>query len=208
MVEVSEVSTIGIASRDGTADPGSAAAVLAGIARFTVTPRAPAEGTFRVYTPSGFVVTKGTTYGVGVDAAGDTRVGVENGQVDVVGLAQQDAPPVEVGSGSAAMIDAQGSASAPTAFPSDDWGQWRDDADAKVDAGSAVDAHGQAMTDLDKQLADGYTDLDTSANATSTFETTAASAADSNDPAAYQAAEPAGRSQSTARSRSAGASRR
>ncbi len=192
VIEVAEVSTIGIASRDGTADPGSAAAVLAGIARFTVTPRAPAEGTFRVYTPSGFVVTKGTTYGVGVDASGDTRVGVENGQVDVVGLAQQDAPPVEVGSGSAAIVDAQGSASAPVAFPSDDWGQWRDDADAKVDAGSAVDAHGQAMTNLDKQLADGYSDLDTSANAVSTFETSAASAADSNDPATYQAAEPAG----------------
>ena len=83
MIEVAEVSTIAVASRDGTADPASAAAVLGGIARFTVTPRAPGEGPFRVYTSSGVVLTKGTVYGVGVAASGEARVGVESGTVDV-----------------------------------------------------------------------------------------------------------------------------
>ncbi len=192
VVEVSEVSAIGIASRDGTADPASAAAVLAGVARFTVTPRAPAEGPFRVYTPSGFVVTKGTTYGVGVDASGAARVGVESGQVDVVGLAQPAGPPVQVGSGSATTLDASGSASAPTAFGSDDWGQWRDNADAKVDAGSAVDAHGSAMAALDQQLGSDYQALDTTVDAAVGFEDDAAADAGSNNTAAYQAAAPAG----------------
>jgi hypothetical protein len=192
VVEVAEDSTIGIASRDGTADPASAAAVLAGVARFTVTPRAPGEGPFRVYTPAGFVVTKGTTYGVGVDASGAARVGVESGQVDVVGLAQPAAPPVQVGSGSAVSLDASGSASTPTAFGSDDWGQWRDTADAQVDPGSAVDAHGSAMAAMDQQLGSDYKALDTSVDAASSFEDTAAADAGSNNPSAYQAAEPAG----------------
>jgi hypothetical protein len=192
VVEVAETSTVGIASRDGTADPASAAAVLAGIARFTVTPRAPAEGPFRVYTPSGFVVTKGTTYGVGVAADGEARVGVESGQVDVVGLAQQDADPVAVGTGNAATLDAKGTVAAPAAWPSDDWGTWRDDADAKLDVNAAVDAHGAALADLDKQLTDGYADLNTSADSAATFEANAAASADKNDTAAYVAAEPEG----------------
>ncbi len=192
VIEVAEVTTIALASRDGTADPASAAAVLGGIARFTVTPRAPAEGPFRVYASSGVILTRGTVYGVGVAASGEARVGVESGQVDVIGLAQLDAPPVSVPKASNVVISADGKVGSAAAWPADDWGTWRDNSDASVQLDAALDAHGAAMTGLDKLLVDGYAELQTNADAAATFEATAATSAEKNDPAAYTAALPDG----------------
>jgi FecR protein len=191
-IEVAEVTTIALASRDGTADPASAAAVLGGIARFTVTPRAPAEGPFRVYASSGVILTRGTVYGVGVAASGDARVGVESGQVDVIGLAQLDAQPVAVPKASNVVISADGKVGTAAAWPADDWGTWRDNADANIQLDAALDAHGAAMTSLDKLLVDGYAELQSNADAAATFEATAATSAEKNDPAMYTAALPDG----------------
>lgn len=192
VVEVAEVSTVAIASREGTADPASSAAVLGGIARFTVTPRAPAEGPFRVYTPSGVVVTRGTTYGVGVAASGEARVGVENGMVDVIGIAQLDGEPVTVDTASNVVISADGKVGAVAAWPADDWGTWRDETDATVQLVPAFDAHAAAMADLDKALVDTYAELSANADAAATFEASAASSAEKGDAAAYTAALPDG----------------
>jgi hypothetical protein len=188
-VELAEATTLAIASRDGTADPASATAVLGGLARFSVTPRAPAEGPFRVYTSSGVIVTRGTVYGVGVSASGDARVGVESGTVEVVGLAQLDAPPVPVEKSMQVSLAADGKVGAPAAWPADDWGTWRDDADANVQLTAAVDAHGKAMADLNQQLLDGYAELQASADQAATFEASAAASADKNDTASYQSAQ-------------------
>ncbi|HEY5925566.1 MAG TPA: FecR family protein [Kofleriaceae bacterium] len=192
VIEVAEVSTVAIASREGTADPASAAAVLGGLARFTVTPRAPAEGPFRVYAASGVILTRGTTYGVGVAASGEARVGVESGSVDVIGLAQLDAQPISVPKAQHVVIAADGKVGAAAAWPADDWGTWRDETDAKVKVDVALDAHGAAMTDLNKALVDGYAELQSNADAAATFEATVATSAEKNDPAAYTAALPEG----------------
>jgi hypothetical protein len=192
VIEVSEVSTVAIASRNGTADPGSSAAVLGGVARFTVTPRAPAEGPFRVYTPSAVVLTKGTTYGVGVAASGEARVGVESGAVDVIGLAQLDAPAIAVPKAQHVVIAADGKVGAAAAWPADDWGTWRDERDAGIKLDVAFDAHAAALADLNKALLDSYAELQTNADAAATFEASVAASADKNDAAAYTAALPEG----------------
>src|SRR5690606_11719243 len=107
-IELAEVSSVAIASRNGTADPASAAAVLTGLARFTVAARAPGGGAVRVYTPAGGAVTKGPTYGAGVSASGAARVGVEAGSVEVIGLGALDADPVAVDAGSSVTLDGAG----------------------------------------------------------------------------------------------------
>lgn len=192
VVEVAEVSSVAIGSRLGTADPASSAAVLAGLARFTVASRAPGEGPFRVYTPAGVIVTKGTVYGVGVAASGEARVGVESGAVDVIGLAAVDAAPIGVEGGSVVSLAAAGTVGAPAPWPSDDWGPWRDEADARLEIGAAIDAHGTALADLDGSLRAAYADLDATATSVAQFETAAAASADAQDPAAYQAQLPEG----------------
>jgi len=192
LVEVAEVSTVGIASRTGTADPASAAAVLGGLARFTVTPRAPGEGAFRVYTPAGVAVTKGTVYGLGVAASGEVKLGVESGAVDWIGLTAVEASPLAVEGGMAATIDAEGSAAAPAAWTTDDWGAWRADADAKLEVGAAIDAHAQAMSELETGLVAAYADLTSAADRVATFEATAAASLEKNDTAAYEASLPDG----------------
>src|SRR6185436_17466352 len=158
-IEVAETSSLAVASRDGTADPASAAAVLGGMARFSVTPRAPGEGPFRVYTASGVILTKGTTYGVGVSASGESRVGVESGSVEVVGLAALDAKPVVVDNGAYVILAANGDVGSPSPWPADDWGTWRDESDAKLEVAAAIDAHAAAMTQLATSLKEAYADL-------------------------------------------------
>ncbi|MDQ3337754.1 MAG: FecR family protein [Myxococcota bacterium] len=191
VVEVAEVSTIGIASRHGSADPSSSAAVLSGVARFTVSPRAPGEGAFRVYAP-GAVILKGSTFGVGVAGSGEARVGVETGTVDVIGLAKLDAKPVTVEGGASVVLAANGDVGSPSPWPTNDWGTWRDEADAKIEVGAALDAHAKAMTQLSGSLKAGYADLSASADSVATFEANAAASAGAGDTAKYEAALPDG----------------
>lgn len=192
VIEVAEISTIAIASRDSTADPASGAAVLAGLARFTVTARAPGEGAFHVYTPAGVVLTRGTVYGVGVAASGDVRVGVESGVVDVFGMNGFDAAPLVVDAGAFALIDASGSVGSAAPWPTDDWGTWRDETDAKIEVSATVQAHADAMAELEKQLIRAYANLDAAADSVATFEANASIAADKGDTAAYEASLPDG----------------
>ena len=188
VIEIAEVSTVAIAGRHGTADPASGAAVLAGLARFTVTPRAPAEGPFRVFTPTGLIVTRGTTYGVGVAASGVARVGVEEGAVDVYGLAALDAEPVAVDAAFALAFQVDGTLAQPEAWPADDWGTWRDERDAGLDIGAAVDAHAKSLLSLSVDLSASHANLDASAKSFAAFEARAAASADKGDTAAYEAA--------------------
>lgn len=192
VAEVAEVSSLAVASRHASADPASGAAVLSGLSRFTVTPRAPGEGAFRAYTSAGIVLTKGTVYAIGVAASGEARVGVESGAVDVIGLAQADAPPVEVQGGAAVTLEATGNVATPAPWPQDDWGTWRDEADAKVAVDAAIAAHGDAMTELHTNLKDAYADLEAAADASAKFEASAATAAEKSDTATYEAAAPEG----------------
>ena len=188
VIELAEVSTVGIPSRDGTADPASAAAVLAGVARFTVSARAPGEGPFRVYTPGGMIVTRGTVAAVGVAASGQARVGVETGSADVIGLAALDAIPVMVDGGAAATVEASGAVAEAVRWAEDDWGTWRDDADAALGVDAALDAHAKAMERLVGELKATYAQLDATAVSAATFEATAATSADTANAPAYQAA--------------------
>ena len=188
VLELAEVSTVGIASRDGTADPASAAAVLEGVARFSVSSRAPGEGPFRVYAPGGMIVSRGTVCAVGVAASGEARVGVESGSVDVIGLAAVDARPVMVDGGAAATLEASGIAAEAVRWAEDDWGTWRDDADARLEVEAAIEAHAKAMERLASELKATYAELEATAASVATFEATAATTADHADVAAYKAA--------------------
>jgi len=190
-VEVAEVSTLVIGSRTATADPASSAALLHGVARFTATPRSAGEGPFVVFTPAGVVATKGTVFAVGVAASGAARVGVESGAVSVAGSAALDAP-VDLDASSALELAAAGRVGAKSAFPSDDWGAWRDRAEAKLDVAATAALHTSAMTELGAELEKSYGALATLGAQVAEFEAQAALAADNEDSVSYQASLPAG----------------
>jgi hypothetical protein len=192
VVEVAEVSTVAIASREGSADPASSAAVLGGLARFTVQDRAPGEGAFKVYTPAGVVVTKGTVYAVGVAASGEARVGVESGTVDLIGLVDMAAEPIVVEANHSATFTAEGSAGQPVEWASDDWGTWRTETDAEMEVNAVVTAHGTALADIGAELAAAYADLEATAETMAEFEAQAATHADATATAEYEAIAPEG----------------
>ena len=183
-VELAEVSTLSIGSRVSTADPASTAAVLGGVARFSVTPRAPGEGPFVVFTSAGIVATKGTVFGVGVAADGDARVGVEEGAVEVSGAAALDAPVTLEANGSLELAGA-GTLAAPVAFPRDDWGSWRDHAEADLDVDATAALHGEAMAKLASELEAGYGVMTALSTPLAKFDAAASADAQANASANY-----------------------
>ncbi len=192
-IEVAEASSIAIASREGSADPASSAAVLTGLARFTVSARAPGEGAFRVYAPSAVVIApSAATFGIGIGATGETRVGTEAGTLHAIGVAAMDGEPAKLDKSMQVIIAADGKLGAPSAWTTDDWGAWRDGVDAKADVGGTIKTHGDALAELDMALSAGYGELQTNADAAATFEASAATAAEKNDAAAYTASLPEG----------------
>lgn len=188
-IELAEESAIAIGSREATADPASSAGVLYGVARFTAAPRAEGEGPFMVYTPAGIVATRGTVYTVGVVASGQTRVGVEEGEVEVAGAAKLDAP-VLVPSGKVIVLAPAGEPGAVEAAGTVDFGAWRDEMEAKVEAEAAARFHAERAAALEAELKVAYAELEAQAQATAEAEAKATAAADASDVAAYEAAAP------------------
>ncbi len=188
-IEVAEQSAIAIGSRDATADPASSAAVLYGVARFSVADRAPGEGPFLVFTPGGVVATKGTVYTVGVAASGITRVGVEDGEVEVAGSAKLDAP-VALTSGKVILVEADGDLGAPAPAGDVNWGAWRDDAEAKLEVKAAADYHAKRAAALEVELAAAYAELETQTAAAAEAEADIEAAEQADSTEAYEAAAP------------------
>ncbi len=184
--ELAELSTLAIGSRIATADPASSAALLMGVARFSVTPRAPGEGPFLVFTPAAVIATKGTAFGVGVAADGDARVGVESGAVEVAGAAAFDAP-ITLEQSAAVEISSAGALAAATPWPVDDWGAWRVQAETGIDLAAVAEAHANAMATLSVELDATYAALAELGTQVAAFEAQASAQASANDSAGYEA---------------------
>ena len=144
VAEIADDTVVAIGDRDSGADPASAAAVMYGVARFSVSDRAAGEGAFLVYTPGGVVGTRGTTYVVGVAAKADARIGVEEGELELAGASAFDKP-VALGAGKVATISAQGQVGAGAAFKADDWGQWRESVDASLSPEAIADLQAKRL---------------------------------------------------------------
>ena len=121
--------------------------------------RGEGEGPFLVFTASGIVGTRGTTYGVGVAATGQVRVGVEDGEVEIAGSGTLDAP-VVVGAGKAATLTFDGRVESPVTFEEDDWGEWRDEAEAEADPAELAEMHAAYVEDAYDEMDDAYAELD------------------------------------------------
>ena len=188
-IEVAEESAVAVGSREATEDPASTAAVLYGVARFSVAPRAEGEGPFLVYTVNGVVAAKGTVYTVGTAASGTTKVGVEEGQVDVSGGASLDAP-VEVAAGKSVTIAPEGAPGAVEPMGTVDWGTWRDEVEARVKAEDAAKFHADRAEKLEAELKQAYADLEAQTKAAQDAEAQAQAAEQAQDQKAYTAAAP------------------
>lgn len=158
MLELAEESVIAVGDRDAAADPSSSAAVLYGVARFSVSQRGAGEGPFLVFTPGGVIGTKGTTYAVGVAVNGATRVGVEEGVVEVAGNADLAAPTVVTANQSIGLA-VDGTLAATAEFTTDDWGTWRDEAEAEGTPSELVLAHSVQIETLEPQISAAYESL-------------------------------------------------
>lgn len=185
-LEIAELSTVAIGSRVTGVDPASSAAVLSGVARLSVSPRAKGEGPFVVFTPAGVIATKGTVFAVGVTADGDARVGVEHGSVDVAG-AVAFASPVSVEANQVVELEAEGKVGAPVAWTEDDWGTWRDNHEAEIDVAATADAHVNALAALTARLLSVHAELEALATQVAKFEGEASAHAEANASAEYQA---------------------
>lgn len=183
-VELVEQSAVSIGSREAARDPASSIAVLYGVARFSVADRAEGEGPFLVYTQAGIVATKGTVYTVGVIATGAARVGVESGEIEVAGGAKLSAP-VVVPAGKLVVLAPAGEVSQPEPATENDWGAWRDEQEASIEAEATAKFHAERIAALEAELEAAYAELETQAKAAAEAEASAQAAADAGDQKAY-----------------------
>lgn len=186
VVELAADSVVAVGDRNAGADPASSAAVLYGVARFSVAERGPGEGPFLVYTTSGIIGTKGTTYAVGVAATGETRVGVEDGEVEVAGTAKLDEP-VTLAAGKAATLSVKGEIADPEEFTEDDWGDWIDELEAEADPEKVVEVHTEELEAEEAATEEAYAELEELTNATAELEANDEKLEEENDAEAYEA---------------------
>jgi hypothetical protein len=155
LVQLAEESVIVIGNRAVSADPASSLALIYGVARVSVSPRARGEGPFLTSAGGALLGAKGTAFAVGVVAGGVVRVGVEHGEVEVVGGKALDKPltlePAEI-----ATIDASGAVSAPEPFKRDDWGEWRFAAEQRVTLADAARYHSDRLVGEEARLDSDY----------------------------------------------------
>ncbi|HUH05469.1 MAG TPA: FecR family protein [Kofleriaceae bacterium] len=190
VIELAHESVVAIGDRDASADPASSAAVLYGVARFSVSQRGPGEGPFLVYTPGGVSGTKGTTYAVGVAVTGATRVGVEAGEIEVAGHADLANPRV-LTANQAVGLTASGTLAATAEFTSDDWGVWRDDAEAEGTPAELVTVHTARIEALEPEVGAAYASLQELTLAVEQDDATAREMEEAGNLAGYEAdAEP------------------
>jgi len=191
VVELAEDSVIAVGDRNAGADPAASVAVLYGVARFSVADRGPGEGPFLVYTSSGIVGTRGTTYAVGVAATGEARIGVEDGEVEIAGSSALDTP-VTVAAGKATTVSVEGKVEVPEVFAEDDWGTWRDGAEAGAEPEEIVEVHTGRLEAVEAETEEAYADLEELTQASVQVEATALEQEEAGDAAAYEKGTEAG----------------
>jgi ferric-dicitrate binding protein FerR (iron transport regulator) len=190
VIELPADTAVAIADRDAQPAPASGAAVLSGAARFSVTPRAPGEGAFLVFTPNAIVAANtGAVLGVGVAANGTGRVGVETGEVTLAGMADLGKP-TPIKAGFAVDVNATGALAAPIAFDGSGWAEWRVAAEAKAEPVALANARLEALRGVEAELSTGFDGLATLTDTTLSAEANVEARADANDLAGYQAAVP------------------
>ena len=185
-VEVAEDTTVAIGERAAGTAPANSIAVLIGVARFTVSPRAEGEGSFIVYTAEGIVVATGTIFAVGASVSGTIRIGVEEGAVDVAGGAQLDKS-ATLAAGKAIDIDVSGKLSSELKLEADAWGSWRDEAESKLDVEAAAEIQLAGSARAEAQVEATFKALETLSVEAEKAEVEANALEKANDTAGYAA---------------------
>jgi hypothetical protein len=155
LVQLAEESVIVIGNRAVSADPASSVGILYGVARVSVSPRARGEGPFLTSVGAALVGAKGTAFAAGLVAGGGARVGVEHGEVEVVGAHALDKP-VTLGPGQAATISPAGAVGATEEFKQDDWGEWRFSAEKSTDLAALARTHADRLVGGEARLDTDY----------------------------------------------------
>jgi hypothetical protein len=99
---------------------------------------------------------------------------------------------MDIEANSALELASEGRLGAKRAWPSDDWGAWRDRSDDKLDVAATASLHTHAMTALGAELSKSYEALAHLGQQVADFEAQAALAATTDDTASYEASLPHG----------------
>jgi hypothetical protein len=155
LVQLADETAISIGNRAVSPDPASSVAVLYGVTRLSISPRARGEGAFLTSAGPALIGAKGTVFSVAVVAGGLVRVGVEHGEVAVAGPAALDKP-VALQTAEAVLVDLKGVAGKVEAFKVDDWGDWRFAIESSGDVAAVAKVHADRLVGTVSRLDANY----------------------------------------------------
>jgi hypothetical protein len=187
LIQMADETLVGIGNRAITSDPASSAAVLYGVARMSISPRARGEGAFITNGGPAIVGAKGTVFGVAVAAGGEVRVGLEHGEAEVAGSAALDKP-VTLETAEALVVDPKGVIGKPEPFKKDDWGTWRFNVEAKGSPAAVARLHADRLLGSEARLDAYYQTLQTLGTTASTLTWQAEAIAKPKSLAEYKSA--------------------
>jgi hypothetical protein len=168
LIQVAEETAVAIGNRAVAADPASSAAILYGVARFSISPRARGEGPFLTTAGSVLIGAKGTVYGVAVAAGGRVRIALEHGEAEVAGPAALNRP-VSLQTAQTVIVDEKGTVGTPEAFKRDDWGEWRYGAETDQKIETVARLHANRLVGEESRLDADYLILQALATSASTL---------------------------------------
>lgn len=168
VIQLAEETAVALGNRAVSADPASSAAILYGVARISISPRARGEGSFLTIAGDTYIGARGTVIGVAVSAGGVVRVGVEHGEAEVAGAAALDKP-VMVETAEVVLIDGNGAVGKAQPFKKDDWGDWRFAIEATQNVEAAARLHSDRLVRSEARLDADYVAFQALATSASTL---------------------------------------
>ncbi len=153
-VDLAPDSALLVEGSDSVTDPSPALTVMVGLAHIQAAKRKAGMGPLVIHSPNAAVTVTGTGLDVGVSLDATTKIGVEEGTVEVTGDATLNAKPVKLPKGKAVVITEDGKPGKVVAYSPDkeNWSGWLDKTNkhAVAKADVVVQAHNDAIKEIKK----------------------------------------------------------
>jgi len=174
--------------------PSVTATVLAGAVQLDVPARTAEQGPFLVYAPSSVTAVQGTVLNAAVALNGTSRIGVEEGEVEVTATAKPEAAVIKVPNGKYVEIEVNKDTGKIEGYnPADsDWDQWLEttDSQAAQAAPKVAEEHQKRIEDLKKTFETLESQLETLGKKAEDLTNKVEKAGEEKKEAEYKAAQP------------------
>ena len=148
-VAMSPESAVMFESAGTLIQPSATITVLAGAIQLDVPERTAEQGPFLIYSTSAVTAVQGTVLNIAVALNGSTRIGVDDGEVEVTPTANPETDPIKVPKGRYIEVEMGKESGQLDSYADANWNQWLEDTDTQA-ANQAPQTAGMHETNIER----------------------------------------------------------